>query len=831
MWLTASLVYVLAARIVMRAAADDEGGCPPKVTWRSHIDDETFAATRGTLGCFEDCPPCLEGLEWDALRRTKGLTDVVRGAPVVIEFGNWLSSQAQSAVARIIVEEMLGYAVEMLPRADDDGAFPRLASGATTLNPEIWSHLSHKLPDFTEYVVDRECVRTSFTGVTAFEKLYAPSYAADDVCSTLAMDILRKDRASFADPDGTTNITAEVLEQCATENWPVSECTGGRWVPPQCATRDGGPSPWCSELLLGSPNWGQSWFEAVIVNLGLNFTTVYLPDLEAEIRRRYAARENFLFYWFAPDPLLTEIAATPLELPPWSEDCAFTYSEEPLESGVDCAIQQDTLLRGLHRATADAEPDLAEFSETFIWRPGDLDALMAEARASTVRDAACAWVRNNADQWANAVGHAAAPGGGNGGGGGGHDQDILFGFQAVAFAVIGFIVCFLVWRAYTTCRGYWRRLHGAREELEKKRLERLQRAVDAVHTCEHPMVVLSLADLAARGRLPPHEAVRGELVFLEDYDEVVAFARENSILFVSHQWLSFSEPDPDGAHFDAVCRAGELIARRGRLAPEDLYVWIDYSSVPQRNSTSQANACASLAVYANASRYFVAVCPEAVHKDTGRAVGPATYLARGWCRLEMWAMMSKPGGASAMFTYDGQLRPIAGRRDWYDAALRVFGGRFSREGDKVKIVDTVLGLYARALHHARLGDASPRSPSEGSRPSDADSEAPATVTASSRASPHRRLYRRSSSLQGAMERSFSSVRANALGAGAQRPGAEQPAWRKWFGDPAPDREGRHFADPGVVRETVFPEEYFGDLIGALEQHLAYGEIAWPDGYL
>jgi len=33
------------------------------------------------------------------------------------------------------------------------------------------------------------------------------------------------------------------------------------------------------------------------------------------------------------------------------------------------------------------------------------------------------------------------------------------------------------------------------------------------------MVVLSLADLAARGRLPPHEAVRGELVFLEDYDE------------------------------------------------------------------------------------------------------------------------------------------------------------------------------------------------------------------------------------------------------------------------------------------------------------------------
>ena len=89
--------------------------------------------------------------------------------------------------------------------------------------------------------MERECVRTSFTGVTAFEKLYAPAYAADGVCSTLAMDNLRDDRASFADPDGTTNVTAEVFEQCATENWPVSECTGGRWVPPQCATADGGP--------------------------------------------------------------------------------------------------------------------------------------------------------------------------------------------------------------------------------------------------------------------------------------------------------------------------------------------------------------------------------------------------------------------------------------------------------------------------------------------------------------------------------------------------------------------------------------------------------------
>ena len=49
---------------------------------------------------------------------------------------------------------------------------------------------------------------------------------------------------------------------------------------------------------------------------------------------------------------------------------------------------------------------------------------------------------------------------------------------------------------------------------------------------------------------------------------------------------------------------------------------------------------------------------------------------------------------------DAGLAPIAGRRDWYNAAMRVFEGDFSREDDKEKIVDNVLGLYARALRQA-----------------------------------------------------------------------------------------------------------------------------------
>jgi len=124
---------------------------------------------------------------------------------------------------------------------------------------------------------------------------------------------------------------------------------------------------------------------------------------------------------------------------------------------------------------------LNKFSETFTWLPGDLDALMAEAQSSNVRDAACSWVRDNANHWANAVGHASTPGGSSSGNNG-RNSGFLFGLSVAAYVVIGFIVLFLLWRMYTTCRNYWRRLHGAREELERKRLERLQRAVDAVQS-------------------------------------------------------------------------------------------------------------------------------------------------------------------------------------------------------------------------------------------------------------------------------------------------------------------------------------------------------------
>ena len=94
---------------------------------------------------------------------------------------------------------------------------------------------------------------------------------------------------------------------------------------------------------------------------------------------------------------------------------------------------------------------------------------------------------------------------------------MLIGIACLAMVIALYMCCYSAWAA-------WREANAARTEMDEARLLRLQRAVDAVHTCEHPMVVFSLESLRRFGRLPPHEAVRGDLIFLDNYDDVVEFA-------------------------------------------------------------------------------------------------------------------------------------------------------------------------------------------------------------------------------------------------------------------------------------------------------------------
>eukprot|EP00971_Amphidinium_carterae_P309617 6153140-Amphidinium_carterae.1 len=184
-----------------------------------------------------------------------------------------------------------------------------------------------------------------------------------------------------------------------------------------------------------------------------------------------------------------------------------------------------------------------------------------------------------------------------------------------------------------------------------------------------------MQNFAALEELLPHEALYGELISLTDEDE----SEFDSVLvhFVSHEWLGYLHPDPDGVqlrhmqeifrkfqegnarclfdeatwdHFlqgaprdEADLRAFEQeLAFRRQFEEDELphhvaqgCVWMDYHSIPQatRGATFLA-AVNSILHYVERCDYFWVCAPPTVHRDTHERKDFATWRNRGWCRLE-----------------------------------------------------------------------------------------------------------------------------------------------------------------------------------------------------
>lgn len=129
-----------------------------------------------------------------------------------------------------------------------------------------------------------------------------------------------------------------------------------------------------------------------------------------------------------------------------------------------------------------------------------------------------------------------------------------------------------------------------------------------------------------------------------------------------------------------------------------------YCCVPQDNSVLQGLAIASLSIYASIASHFVVIAPPTPNKLAATEFNAQTYLHRGWCRLEQWAKLAV-GGLGSMYIFDAAttgggaeaLTPLSDRPEWIARSLQVFEGTFSYEEDKLKLVDTVLGLWAHAF--------------------------------------------------------------------------------------------------------------------------------------
>lgn len=253
----------------------------------------------------------------------------------------------------------------------------------------------------------------------------------------------------------------------------------------------------------------------------------------------------------------------------------------------------------------------------------------------------------------------------------------------------------------------------------------------------YPFYVLPASTFFQMGRFKIHHKLLDEGLLQQP-------GVRGTVVAVSHQWLSFTEPDPDNEHYSCLKRVLErLLARQVAKVEEywletlywgsgpkalsfkdklsDLYLWIDYCCIPQVRSNDSSmqmrlalKAVESIPSYFERCSMLLVLAPVCMHRDTQLACNYASWRSRGWCRLELMCATLSPRRVRALvcdgpesdpylisFCDIARLQPMNGRFSCCDLGHSFKG--YSLPCDRAK-VGVVMEAFMNALVEHRFAE-------------------------------------------------------------------------------------------------------------------------------
>lgn len=271
----------------------------------------------------------------------------------------WSASQINVAVAKLILEQKLGYTVE-IANIDENAQWPALAAGDAHASLEVWP--SGHAANVAEYIDKQKKVENGGPlGVVGKIGWYVPTYLLKDHPDLATWE-------GFAKPETATLFaTAE---------------TGDK-----------------GQFLAGDPSWVQ--YDAdIITNLKMNFQVVTAGSEEAvlsAVDAAYSRQEPVLFYFWTPHSVHAKYDLTEVKLPDHTEECyAKTESH-----GVDCDYPSDVLFKVFWSGLQAAAPDAYAFLKNMNYDTKTQITMIAavELDKKSVDEAAKAWVDANEAVW------------------------------------------------------------------------------------------------------------------------------------------------------------------------------------------------------------------------------------------------------------------------------------------------------------------------------------------------------------------------------------------------------------------------------------------------
>jgi hypothetical protein len=293
------------------------------------------------------------------------------------------------------------------------------------------------------------------------------------------------------------------------------------------------------------------------------------------------------------------------------------------------------------------------------------------------------------------------------------DNSTAITIAIVLCSILGAILLmglvYFVYKRYITYMS----IKKAHEQLMEATLNE---SVRSLHQLDYPLHLVRADEFVREQKLMRHEVLRNthRLTVLDSLGDVDAFiSAAKHIVFFSHQWTSFTLPDPSNNQYKVMVTSLKKLARDQGWdeSLKDVFAWIDYSCIPQANPSTQNLAIRSLAAYASSATYFIIVAPNTPHADLDDTCDLDTYQRRMWCRAEQ-VCHSMRNGTEGMFiaTSDDRLVPV--KNEHFTESLRVFDGeltccRLEHKGmgacDRQSLVIPLLGLYGELFRAAHDG--------------------------------------------------------------------------------------------------------------------------------
>ena len=280
------------------------------------------------------------------------------------------------------------------------------------------------------------------------------------------------------------------------------------------------------------------------------------------------------------------------------------------------------------------------------------------------------------------------------------DTGVVIGLSIVGGVLGSVILVFLAVMAVRRARA----LLKAEREKKQQQKSRLHAAIQTTKQLNFPFNLIRSADFIDAGKMVRHEVLRdqGKLIVIDELNQAYSFATEHPIVFFSHQWTAFGEPDHTNKQFEMMVTSLREVCEQKKWDLDSVVVWADYSSIPQVHRGLQGLAIHSLAAYASAAAAFVVVTPAVPHKDLpGQVCDEDTYRTRMWCRAEQLCHSLRNGVGNMWVANDSACVPMA--KDWFNAAaLFVFQGEATccrlkhakqRRCDREELMLPILGLF------------------------------------------------------------------------------------------------------------------------------------------